>query len=77
MKMKTNDLLTIKEFSEKLRVHKNTVYRAIKKGHITAFKVGVGSRSGYRIPISELDRMALFNLETIVAKMVDQKEKAP
>ncbi len=71
--MKNNDLkeefCTVKEFSLKLKVHCNTVRRAIKNGHISAFKVGAGKKSPYRIPLSEVQRMAIINLKEIIDKI--------
>jgi excisionase family DNA binding protein len=64
-----NELLTIKEFAEKIRAHPNTIRRAIHKGHISAFRIGVGKRSSFRIPRSEIDRMALFNLEEMIGNI--------
>jgi len=43
-------VITVGELSEYLRVHRSTVYRLLKKGHLLGFKIG----SDWR-----------FNLETI------------
>ena len=66
---------TIQEFAEKIRAHHNTVRKSIKKGYITAFRIGSGSRSSWRIPTSEIERMALFNLESIIEKKVNERMK--
>lgn len=68
MKIKdlNNGLLTVEEFANKLKVHPHTVRSAIKKGHISAFRVNTGSRSPFRIPSSEIYRMAEVNLEEVI-----------
>ena len=65
---------TINQFATKLGIHPNTVRRSIKSGKIRAFKVGTGKRSRYRIPYSEIDRIALFDLEDIIEKIIAQRE---
>lgn len=67
------EFLTILEFSVLLRIHPQTVRRAIKNGRIHAFRIGVGIRSGFRIPKSELSRMALFDLENIIDKLIEKR----
>ena len=64
-----DELLSVKEFALKLNIHPNTVRRAIKNGHINAFRVGIGSRSSFRIAKSEIYRMALVNLEDLIKEM--------
>lgn len=58
-----NGYYRVKEFSELLDLHRNTVYQLISSGHINAFRAGRGKRSSFRIPVSEIERMALFNLK--------------
>jgi excisionase family DNA binding protein len=62
------DYLTIQEFSKILRAHPQTVRRAIKGGRIQAFRVGPGKRSHFRIPKSEVHRMAIFDLQDYLEK---------
>lgn len=64
---------TIVEFALKIRVHPNTVRRAIKSGRINAFRVGAGKRSSYRIPKDEINRMALVDLENLISDMINKK----
>jgi excisionase family DNA binding protein len=52
--MQNRDYLTVREFSEVMRVHQKTVVRWIEEGKIAYWQVG-NSRS-IRIPISELTR---------------------
>lgn len=56
--IKDSDLLSVKEFAEKLRVHPNTVRRGLKSGRIAGLRTGTGKRSTWRIPYSEIARMA-------------------
>jgi excisionase family DNA binding protein len=67
-----DEFLSITEFAEWIHVHPNTVRRAIKSGRITAFRVGSATKSMYRIPKSETNRLAFTDLETIVQKMVEK-----
>lgn len=71
--MNNKDFYTVEEFAGILEAHPNTVYRSIKKGHISAFRIGHGIRSSYRIPQSEINRMAEFNLEEIIQKEVEKR----
>ena len=64
---------SIKEFAEKLGVHQNTIRRAIKSGRISAFRVGSGTKAMYRIPHSEINRIALFDLKELIAKIIQDK----
>lgn len=69
----SEEFLTITEFSVLLRVHPQTIRRAIKNGRVHAFRIGVGIRSGFRIPRSELSRMAIIDLENIIEDLIDKR----
>ena len=72
--------LSINEFAILLRIHPNTVRRSIKNGRISAFKVGSGKRGTYRIAKSEINRIALFDLEALIENIIkkrDEKKKNP
>jgi len=56
---------SIKEFAEELNVHPNTIRNSIRSGRINAFKVGSGEKSNYRIPASEIQRIALIDFKKI------------
>lgn len=56
-----NDFLSVKEFSAKIGVHHNTVRRLIKNCRIAAVNIGNGKYSCFRIPKSELGRLAIDN----------------
>ena len=68
------DFYSIKEFAFLLRIHPNTVRRGIKSGRIGAFKVGAGKKSTYRIPKAEINRIALFDLEDMIEKIIDKRK---
>lgn len=67
------DFLSIKEFACKMRLHPNTVRRSIKKGKLNALRVGVGKTAIYRIPASEMNRLALVNMEEVIEKLIEKK----
>lgn len=75
LKLLKNEFCSIKEFASLLKVHENTIRRAIKSGRIGGFKVGMGKCSVYRIPRSEINRIALFNLVHMIGKTLDGKNK--
>lgn len=65
---------SIKEFAALVRVHPNTIRNAIKSGRISAFRVGFGARSAYRIAASEIQRIALFDLEDMINRIIENRE---
>lgn len=69
------DFLSIKEFASKIGVHPNTIRRGVKSGRISAFRVGGGKRSSYRIAKSEVNRLALFDMEEMIERMIAKREK--
>lgn len=64
------DFYSIKEFAKLLGVHPNTIRRSVKNGRIGALKVGNRFRPLYRIPATEINRIALFNMEDIIEKII-------
>lgn len=66
---------SIKEFAAKLEVHPNTIRRAIKSGKISAIKIGSGKRPIYRISYNEIGRMAEFDLEEYINKIIEQRSR--
>lgn len=71
-RMHMEDFYSIKEFAKKLKVHPDTIRRAIKSGRIHAFRAGSSSRGIYRIPSSEIHRMAEVDLQGTLKQMVDR-----
>lgn len=63
------EFYTIKEFAIKLDVSTHTIRRSIKKGRIIAFRVGLGDRSHYRIPHTEVGRLMMFDLRNILSHL--------
>ena len=68
------DFLSIKEMAVLIRVHVNTIRRAIKIGKISAFRVG-GPHSAYRIPRTEINRLSFEELESVINSLIDKKLK--
>ncbi len=71
----TKAYYSIKEFAKLLGVHHNTVRRSIKCGRLSAFKIGSGKKAIYRIPHSEIDRIALFDMKEMVEKIIQERSK--
>lgn len=69
----TTDFLSINDFAKKVGLHHITIRKYIKNGCINAFQIGPHPKSPYRIPISEIERIALFRLDVIVKKMAEQR----
>jgi excisionase family DNA binding protein len=67
------DFLSIKEFAEKVQMHPSSIRRAIKRGKLNAFRVGDGQRAVYRIPSSEIHRLAFTHYEEVQQKLIDKK----
>lgn len=72
---KHKEFLNIYEFSELLQVHHNTIRNMIKSGRLSAFRLNKGKGCAYRIARSEINRMAVVDLEDIVNTLVDKKIK--
>lgn len=72
--MYENEYLSVKEFAVLLKVHYNTVIRAIKSGKLNAFRISSNKKAAYRIARSEINRVALFDMIDLVNKIVDEKK---
>ena len=57
---------SINVFAKKLSAHPNTIRRCIKSGKITAINIGNGKKKVYRIPASEIQRLAIFDLRSML-----------
>ncbi len=54
--------LTVEEFAEKIKMCTHTVRAAIRRGKIYAIRPGLGIKSPYRIPESELERLQVMTM---------------
>ena len=68
------DFLSVKEFASHIGVHYNTVIRSIRSGRLNAFRIGSGKRACYRIPKAEIQRIALFDMEQMVSRIIQEKK---
>ena len=75
METKESDFLSIKEFASLLNVHPNTIRRSVKRGRISAFKVGGIKKSIYRIARSEVARMAMCDMEELIERIIEKKSQ--
>ena len=66
---------SIKEFAIVLAVHPNTIRKAIKNGRIFGFRVDSGSKASYRIPHTEINRLATKEYHDILYKISLEKVK--
>lgn len=69
------EFLSAKEFAALIGVHYNTVIRAIKSRKLNAFRINASTKSSYRIPRTEIHRIALFDLEGLITKIIEEKNK--
>jgi excisionase family DNA binding protein len=49
-------VLKVAEFAEQVRVHPETVREWLRTGKVKGVRLG-GDRAGWRIPVSEVDRL--------------------
>jgi len=68
------EYLTIKEFAGILRVHPNTIRSSLKKGRLQSIRIGEGKKAGYRIPRSEISRIALFDLKDMIKRTLEEEK---
>ncbi len=70
-----DEYLSVKEFASKIRVHYNTVLRAIKTGKLNAVRIGSGKKATFRISSTEIHRIALCDMEKLVSTIIEEKIK--
>lgn len=68
------DFLTVQEFADLMRLNYHTITRSIKNGRINAFRVGVGKKSPFRIPRSEIYRIAACDLNVLIEKEAQKRK---
>lgn len=66
---------SIKEFAVRLKISESTVRRAISNKRIRAIRIGSSKRAAFRIPLSEIERIGMVDLQEIIKKMVDEEVK--
>ncbi len=71
----STDFLSVTQFAKKIGLHPNTIKKYIKEGSINAIKIGSHPRSPYRIPVSEFNRIAEFNLQNVVDEIIKKRKK--
>jgi len=64
----------VKEFAEELGVHYNTVYKGIRDGKIIALRLTQGKNANYRIPVTEIHRIAHVDLKDVYNSMNEDEE---
>lgn len=65
MDVEMRNYLTVSEIAKIVGMHPNTIRNAIHKGKLSSIRFGTGKNSPYRIPKSELERLALVDLKEI------------
>lgn len=81
--MKDNDLkkfsresfLTVKQFADMVKMHPNSIYKAIRKGRLQAFRITDSRQSAWRIPESEVNRIAIKDMDVILNKIITQRSR--
>lgn len=68
------EFLSVIKFAILLDVHPNTIRRLIKNGRISAIRLCVGKRTTYRIAKSEINRLAVVDLEEIIEKIIEKRK---
>lgn len=71
--MDEKEFYTVPEFASKVRVHANTVRKGIHAGRIQAFKTGIGKKSAYRIPNTEITRICELDMTRLIERIVEEK----
>jgi excisionase family DNA binding protein len=64
-----SEFLTIKETAVIFSVHPITIRRALKKGFLTAIRIGNGPRSPYRISRKSIEAIHHSILKDLAAKV--------
>lgn len=67
------DFYSVKEFAEKMGVCTRTIRRAIENGRIIAIRIGPSEGSPYRIPHTEIERMAIVDIKEVLKKIKEFK----
>lgn len=65
--------LTVNEFAILLNIHRNTVLNMIKTTRISAIKLSFTRKSPFRIPVSEIHRIAEVDLQGTIKELMEKK----
>ncbi len=63
-----SEFYSIKEAAIIFGVHQNTIRRAIKKGFITAIRIGIGFKSPYRISKKSIEQIHISIIKDLAQK---------
>lgn len=63
-----SEFLTIQEYAKRVKVHPDTVRKAIRCGYINAFRATSGKKAPFRIPMTEIERLMIMRMERINKK---------
>jgi excisionase family DNA binding protein len=69
-------VFSVEELALKFKVHKNTIYNAIKCGRIQAFRIGTGKKGSFRILESEIERMIAFDATKMIDYIVEKRNQS-
>lgn len=59
------EFLSVLEFANLLDLHPNTIYKAIQSGRINAFRLTGTKKSAWRIPRTEITRLATLDFKLL------------
>ncbi len=66
----SKDFLSVSELAQELNVHPNTIYKAVKSGRIHGFRTSDGKKASWRIPRTEITRLATLDFKLLETKNV-------
>lgn len=67
------DFYSIQEFADKLSLSYRTIFNCIKKGRISAFRVSHTKKGAWRIPATEIHRLASQEMENLIEKEINRR----
>lgn len=73
MNTKTKDFYSVAEFADLIGKCPTTIRRAIKAKRIEALRIGISKNASYTIPHSEINRVAMVDLEDVINGEVEKR----
>lgn len=73
------DYYTVEEFAYVVQMNPQTIRTSIRVGKIHAIRVGIGKKSPYRIPASELVRLNQVSFDERIPHLkeyIEEREKS-